>query len=125
MLIDTHIFLWWLFDDPKLPHRIKQYLSDIDNRIYVSAVSVWEITTKFRLGKLPFASSVAANVTEWILRSGFEPLDITPEQAQLAGSWEIEHRDPFDRMLAAQSKINDLLFSTTDKKMTLFPIQIF
>jgi PIN domain nuclease of toxin-antitoxin system len=49
MLLDTHIFLWWLFDDTRLPANIKEYIQDIDNLIYVSAVSVWEISTKYQL----------------------------------------------------------------------------
>lgn len=125
MLLDTHIFLWWLFDDPKLPSVIKNHLQNLNNSILVSTVSVWEITTKFRIGKLPKASSIAANVPEWIIKSGFQPLSITPEHAQLAGSWKIDHRDPFDRMLAAQSKLEHLTLATTDKTISLFPIEIF
>ncbi len=125
MLIDTHIFLWWLFNDSKLPLKIKKYLEDSNNSISVSTVSVWEITTKFRIGKLAQASSVAANVPVWIIKSGFQSLPITPEHAQLAGSWNIDHRDPFDRMLAAQAKLENLILSSTDRAMSLFPIEIF
>ena len=125
MLIDTHIFLWWLFDDPKLPSGIKNHLQNINNSIFVSTVSVWEITTKFRIGKLPKASSIATNVPEWIIKSGFQSLSITSEHAQLAGSWKIDHRDPFDRMLAAQSRLEHLTLATTDKAISLFPIEIF
>ncbi len=125
MIIDTHIFLWWLFDDVRLPVKIKNYIQNINHPIYVSSASVWEIATKFRLGKLPEASSVAANVPEWIVKAGFKPLDITPEHAQLAGSWDIPHRDPFDRMLAAQSKLENLSLASIDKAMALFPIKVF
>jgi len=124
MIIDTHIFLWWLFDDSRLPVKIKKYIQNINNTIYVSAASVWEITTKFRLGKLPEASLVASNVPKWIIKAGFQSLDITPEHAQLAGSWDIRHRDPFDRILAAQSKIENLRLGSIDKAMTLFPIKL-
>lgn len=125
MLIDTHIFLWWLFDDPQLPSEIRKHLENINNSIFVSTVSVWEITTKFRIGKLAEASSIASDVPKWIRKSGFQPLLITPEHAQLAGSWKIDHRDPFDRMLAAQSKLEKLILATTDKAISLFPIKIF
>ena len=124
MIIDTHIFLWWLFDDSRLPARLKKYIRNINNPIYVSAASVWEITTKFHLGKLPEAASVAQNIPEWIIKAGFQSLDITPEHAQLAGTWDIPHRDPFDRILAAQSKIEDLTLGSIDKAMTLFPIKL-
>lgn len=125
MLIDTHIFLWWLFDDTRLSSVIRKYLENINNSIFVSTVSVWEIATKFRIGKLPQASSITSNVPEWIIKSGFQSLSITPEHAQLAGSWDVNHRDPFDRMLAAQSKLEGLKLASTDKAMSLFPIKIF
>ena len=76
MIIDTHIFLWWLFDDGRLPVKIKNYIQNINHPICVSSALVWEIATKFRLGKLPETSSVAANVPEWIIKAGFKPLCI-------------------------------------------------
>ena len=124
MLLDTHIFLWWLFDDPKLPSGISEYLKNRDNDAFVSSASVWEISTKFRIGKLPEASKVAQNVSEWILRAGFESLFITHEHAQLAGSWDISHRDPFDRMLAAQAKIENIPLASVDNQLAAFPITI-
>ena len=108
MLLDTHIFLWWLFDDPKLPPGTKEYVKDRNNAVFVSTASVWEIATKFRLGKLPDAAEVAKNVPEWIVRAGFESMPVTAEHAQLAGSWDLSHRDPFDRMLAAQAKLEKM-----------------
>ncbi len=125
VLLDTHVFLWWLFDDPRLPHEIKMVVENIDNPVYVSAASAWEISTKFRLGKLPEASSVAKNVPLWIIKAGFRPLPISPEHAQLAGSWDIAHRDPFDRMLAAQAKIEKMALATVDKVMGIFPVDLF
>ena len=125
MILDTHIFLWWLFDDPKLPRQIESHIADVKNPIYISAASVWEIATKYRLGKLPGASKVAENVPEWILKAGFQPLAVTPEHAQLAGTWKNAHRDPFDRMLAAQAKLEKMSLASVDKALTRFPIDIF
>lgn len=68
-------FLWWLFDDSRLPLEIKMIIEDINTPVYVSAASVWEISTKFRIGKLPEASSVAKNVPFWITKAGFQPCD--------------------------------------------------
>ena len=90
----------------------------------MSSASVWEITTKFRIGKLPHASSVAENVPYWIIKAGFQPLAISPEHAQLAGTWDVVHRDPFDRMLAAQSCLEKLPLASIDKALTLFPIDV-
>ena len=124
MLLDTHIFLWWLFDAPELPFGLKAFLSDPKQRVLVSAASVWEISTKYRLGKLPEAASVAGNVPLWIEKAGFKPLAVTPQHAQLAGSWEMAHRDPFDRMLAAQAKLEKVVLATVDKALSTFPIDI-
>jgi PIN domain nuclease of toxin-antitoxin system len=123
MLLDTHIFLWWLFDDRRLPINIREYIQDIDNVVYVSAASVWEISTKYRLGKLPDASEVAKDVSKWVLQAGFQPLSVTLEHAQLAGSWDVSHRDPFDRMLAAQAKLEQIPLATIDVAMSQFPIK--
>ncbi|MDY6855711.1 MAG: type II toxin-antitoxin system VapC family toxin [Thermodesulfobacteriota bacterium] len=124
MLLDTHIFLWWLFDDPRLSIKIRQLVQSIDNTVYISSASVWEIATKFRLGKLPEAASIAKNVPLWIERAGFQPLNITPEHAQLAGTWDVAHRDPFDRMLAAQAKLERVPLVSDDMALVDFPIDI-
>ncbi len=124
MLLDTHVFLWWLFDDPKLSQKIRTVLSDFDNPVFISSASVWEITTKYRLGKLPEASSVAENVPYWIKKAGFKPLAISPEHAQLAGRWDSDHRDPFDRMLAAQAKLEGFSLVSIDKALSSFPVKI-
>ena len=123
LLLDTHIFLWWLFNDPSLPLEIRRVIEDINNPVYVSAASVWEISTKFRIGKLPEASSVAKNVPLWITKAGFQPLAVTVKHAQLAGNWDIDHRDPFDRMLAAQAKLERMVLATMDTAMELFSIK--
>jgi len=124
MLLDTHIFLWWLFDDPQLPSTIKKEIQDGRKPVLISAASVWEIATKFRLGKLPEAGEVARNVPYWIRRAGFEPLPVTPEHAQLAGEWRVAHRDPFDRMLAAQANLEEIPLATNDAILKNFPIVV-
>ena len=124
VLLDTHIFLWWLFDDPRLPDPTMDVIKDIRCEVHVSAASVWEVATKYRLGKLPQAASVAENVPVWIERAGFLEMPISAAHAQLAGSWEIPHRDPFDRMLAAQAKLADLPIASVDDAMALFPIEV-
>jgi len=125
VLLDTHIFLWWLFDDPKLPNGIRKFVKDRNNAVFVSAASVWEIATKYRLGKLPEAAKVARNVPEWIIRAGFESMPVTAEHAQLAGNWNLSHRDPFDRMLAAQAKLEEMPLATVDTLIKNFPVKLF
>ncbi len=124
LLLDTHIFLWWLFADPRLPTGIGNIVEDVNNPILVSSASVWEIATKFRLGKLPLAAKVAKNVPACIDKAGFLPLAVQPEHAQLAGDWDMAHRDPFDRMLAAQASLVNIPLATVDAALSDFPIQV-
>ena len=124
LLLDTHIFLWWLFDDRRLSEMMRELIADPDHQVLISAASVWEIVTKYRLGKLPDAASVAKDVSPWIIKAGFSALPITPEHAQLAGQWPQSHRDPFDRMLAAQAKIEMMTLVSVDRKLAEFPISI-
>ncbi len=114
LLLDTHALLWWLFDEPRLTARVRGLLSDPDNAILVSSSSAWEISTKFRLGKLPSAAVLVQDIAGWVHRAGFRELPVTIVHAQKAGSWPQPHRDPFDRMLAAQSIIEDAPLVTSD-----------
>ena len=124
MLLDTHIFLWWLFDDPRLSASLRERIADPACTPRVSAASVWEIATKYRIGKLPQASQVARDTPAWIIKCGFKPLPISAVHAQLAGAWDVAHRDPFDRMLAAQSRIEALPLASNDAAMRLFGIEL-
>lgn len=124
MILDTHIFLWWLFDDARLSQSLRSILSDPDQLIWVSSASVWAIATKYRLGKLPEATEVARNVPDRIVKAGLSSLSVTPAHAQLAGQWNHDHRDPFDRMLAAQAKIERVPLATNDAVLKTFDIEI-
>ena len=108
VLLDTHALLWWLDGDKRLPLRVRRLIGDGTNAILVSAASAWEISTKFRLGRLPGAADVASDVGASIAEQGFTELDITIRHAQRAGGLVIPHQDPFDRMLIAQSQMEDL-----------------
>ena len=104
LLLDTHTFLWWLDGDRRLPTRVRALIGEPANEVLVSAASVWEITTKARLGKLPGATDIAADVPACIASQGFVPLPITVHHAQRAGALPGSHRDPFDRMLIVQAQ---------------------
>lgn len=108
LLIDTHAFLWWLAGDKRLSRGAREVIDNPDNTVLVSAASAWEITTKHRLGKLPGAEEVAGNVMTTIQNHGFQPLAITVSHAERAGRLPGSHKDPFDRMLIAQSLAHDL-----------------
>ncbi len=108
VLADTHAFLWWLAGDRRLSEAARGVIDHPDNSVLVSAASAWEIAAKHRLGKLPGADVVAVDVVAAIADHGFEPLVITVTDAERAGRLPGPHRDPFDRMLIAQSMAHDL-----------------
>ena len=115
LLLDTHAFLWWLDGDRRLSVKARRLIADEANAVLVSAASAWEITTKARLGKLPGAKDVAADVLGCIGNQGFVPLDITVLHAQRTGGLEGDHRDPFDRMLIAQAQLEDVAIISDDR----------
>ena len=123
LLLDTHALLWWLDGDPRLPVRLRRLIADEMNVVLISAASVWEITTKARLGRLPAAADVATDVPAAIASQGFEPLDITLAHAQRAGTLASAHRDPFDRMLVAQAQLENLPLVTNDEAVRAFEIR--
>lgn len=124
LLLDTHALLWWLFDDPKLSATARELVSDPGNKVFVSSASAWEISTKYRLGRLPDAAVLADDMGTWIQRAGFRELPVRIPHAQRAGSWPQAHRDPFDRMLAAQSALEDMPLLTRDAKLASFGIRV-
>lgn len=102
-LLDTHAFLWWIADSRRLSGPARGVIADESNDIVVSAASAWEIATKFRIGKLPGCEAVAVDIAGHIAGQGFEELAIGVADAERAGHLPGTHRDPFDRMLAAQA----------------------
>ncbi|HVZ23590.1 MAG TPA: type II toxin-antitoxin system VapC family toxin [Vicinamibacterales bacterium] len=114
LLLDTHALLWWLDGDRRLSVRARRLIGDETNAVLVSAASAWEITTKFRLGKLPGAADVAADVLGCVAGQGFLTLDISVLHAQRAGGLPGLHRNPFDRMLVAQAQLEDIAIVSDD-----------
>lgn len=115
LLLDTHAFLWWLEGNRRLSGTARRAIEDAANDIVVSAVSAWEITTKHRVGKLPRAEAVARNVAGAIASQGFEELAISVGDAERAGRLPGPHRDPFDRLLAAQALARNLAVVSVDR----------
>ena len=102
-LLDTHAFLWWAFDAPELSPAARALIADRANTILVSSASGWEIATKHRQGRMPEASVLVQDIAGWTRKAGFTELPISLAHAQKAGGFPQPHRDPFDRMIAAQS----------------------
>ncbi len=123
-LLDTHALLWWLFDDTRLPAIARGVISDRQNDIYVSSASAWEIATKWRLGKLNCAAPLVADFEGWLHKAALRQLPITVAHANHAGGWRQAHRDPFDRMLAAQSVLEELPLLSRDPALAQFGITL-
>ena len=113
-IFDTHALLWWWTDDPALSPRVRDLISDETNEFLVSAASAWEIATKYRLGKLDIGRDAVARFDELVTLDGFRHLPVSYLHALRAGGLLSEHRDPFDRMLAAQSLIEGVPLVTRD-----------
>ena len=113
-LLDTHVMLWALTDPRRLGGTAREVVENRSSRLIVSAVSAWEIATKHRLGKLPQADVLLAGYSKHLDRLGVIRLPVAEDHALLAGRLEWDHRDPFDRMLAAQAMIESLVLITGD-----------
>lgn len=124
LLLDTHALLWWLIDSPKLTPVARAAIADPENETLVSAVVAWECATKYRLGKLPQAEHFVARVDDVMRRAGMDPLMVTLAHALRAGSYPATHGDPFDRMLAAQAELDDLILVTRDPAFRQFPVNV-
>jgi PIN domain nuclease of toxin-antitoxin system len=123
LLLDTHALIWWLLDDPKLSRRARQALIDLDNTVYVSASSAWEIATKYRIGKLPQADPFVRTFTESVRKQGFRDLPISLDHANRAGLLAGHDQDPFDRILIAQAQAENLLLVSNEKLFDSYGVQ--
>lgn len=101
-MLDTHVLLWMLTEPDRLPEPIRDTVVDRDTQLHVSAASAWEIATKQRLGKLPQSDVLVRVYRQHLEKLEVASVAITDDDSLLAGSMEWDHRDPFDRMIAAQ-----------------------
>ena len=123
VLLDTHTLLWWLSGDKNLSLRARRTIADEANEIFVSAVSAWEVATKHRIGKLPDAGPLAVDFAREVRQQGFSALPITLDHGQVAGALAGEHRDPFDRLLIAQSLEEKMALLSNDAVFDAFGVQ--
>ncbi len=121
-LLDTHIFLWWLTNDSKIPKEVAEEIANPVNEVYVSAASCWEISIKKTLGKLQTPDYIAGIVEE----KGFLPLPIGLFHSDQVGQLPFinQHKDPFDRMLIAQAQAEGLTIITHDEQFASYGIRI-
>ncbi len=114
-LLDTHALVWWLYDVPQLSPAVFALVADPANEILASAVSAYEIANKFRVGKWQEIAGLATSFAAIVESQGFATVSIEPSHATLAGLLQGDHRDPFDRLLAAQARHLGIPVLSVDK----------
>ena len=119
LLLDTHVFLWWRADSPSLSASARSVIATAD-LVFVSAASAWEAAIKVGLGRLRLPDTFESGVAE----SGFERLPIGFAHAEEVGELPLHHRDPFDRMLVAQARIERLTLVTHDRRLEPYEVDL-
>ena len=125
LLLDTHTFLWWCADDPRLSEAARQEIADAGNEVYVSAVSSWEIAIKTRIGKLELGEVPEAFMLRMVARHAFGVLPIAMLHTLRDYGLPVHHADPFDRLLIAQAQLEGLTLVTNDDKIAHYDVQTF
>ncbi|WP_038053001.1 type II toxin-antitoxin system VapC family toxin [Thioalkalivibrio sp. ALJ1] len=123
VLLDTHALLWWFTNDARLSARARDVIGDLESTVLVSAASAWEIATKRRSSKLQIGGVVIQRFDELVTADGFTHLAVKYSQAIHAGTYSVDLRDPFDRILAAQAELEQIPLLTTDPVLRDFPIR--
>jgi PIN domain nuclease of toxin-antitoxin system len=124
LLLDTHALLFWLFDDDRLSKTARALIAEPTHEVFVSAASAYEIVTKHRIGKLDAAKVLANDVGGHVERAGFRELPIRVVHAERAAGFSAAHKDPFDRLIAAQSVIEGMPVVGRDDAMRLFGVSL-
>ena len=123
LLLDTHALIWWFGDHKFLGVRAASAIADEANSVAVSAVSAMEIALKHRIGKLPHVDALVRGFEAYIAEQGFTELPISVRHARLAGALAIPHKDPFDRLLIAQTQAEDMVLVSNETLFDSFAVQ--
>jgi PIN domain nuclease of toxin-antitoxin system len=118
LLLDTHVLLWWLADDPRLTPAMREAIADPSRSVVVSAASAWEAAIKAAVGKL----RVPDGLRDELVRHGFDELPVTVEDGLAAGALPRHHSDPFDRMLIAQAARRQFVLVTADRRFSDYDV---
>ena len=123
LLLDTHALLWWSSGDDQFSDNARAAIVDEDNEKLISAATAWEISTKYRLGKLPEAEELVLDMPGYMANQNFIELPITLEHARRSGLLPGPHSDPFDRMLIAQAIVDDLVLVSNETVFDRYGVQ--
>lgn len=122
VLLDSSTLLWITCEPDRVSPSARRALDDPANMLWISAASPWELVTKHRLGRLPQAQPLVDDWAGQLAQFQFNELDITHRHAVRAGSYEVGHNDPFDRIIAAQAELEAMTLVAADRAFDLFPV---
>lgn len=124
VLLDTHAFLWWIMDDPKLSSRAREIISNIKNELFFSAASGWEISIKVQIGRLKLPDEPQRFIPVQMRTNAIQSLPILMSHALHVFILPDHHRDPFDRLLIAQAQLEGLPIMSADPQIAKYQIKI-
>ena len=124
LLLDTHIFLWFISGDARLQESLKQAICNLDNEVYLSVVSMWEAIIKHGLGKLPLPESPEIYLPRQRRLHLIESLPLDEASVAQLSKLPTLHRDPFDRMLVCQAMQHNLTIVTVDDAIRAYPVGV-
>ncbi len=122
-LLDTHVFLWWILEHERLSPRVRETMSDIENTFLLSAASAWELILKAEAGKLKLPENPAQFIRQQLSLNGIDSLPVHVSHALHVYTLPALHRDPFDRVLIAQSQLENLPILTSDPWIRRYPVE--
>jgi PIN domain nuclease of toxin-antitoxin system len=123
VLIDTHVFIWYVQDNERLPRLIAALINDRRNDVLFSIASVWEMAIKQSTGKLNVGVPYASFIEEQMRLNNMELLPVRLNQLEVVTTLPFHHRDPFDRLLIAQSIVEDIVLISADSVFSLYPVR--
>lgn len=121
LLLDTHAYLWWEGDSPRLGDRARNAIADPANTVSVSVASLWEVAIKIRIGKL---DADLGRLIDGIGENGFSLLDIRTEHVLETVRLPLHHRDPFDRLLVAVAHLDGITLVSDDRRLHAYPVDL-
>ena len=124
MLLDTHALFWWVTKNSNLTEKASAAIADSSQQCFVSAATVYELANKVRLGKFDAANEIVERLDKILAENSFSPLAISLDHAAMAGMLQSQHRDPFNRILAAQALVEGLQIVSADPAMKLLGVEV-
>jgi PIN domain nuclease of toxin-antitoxin system len=123
VLIDTHVFIWYVQDNERLPRLIAALINDRRNDVLFSIASVWEMAIKQSTSKLNLGVPYASFIEEQMRLNNMELLPVRLNQLDVLTNLPFHHRDPFDRLLIAQAIVEDIVLISADSVFSLYPVR--